>query len=72
MNKEREALRTLPVLIEKLEAELKALGEAMNDPAYYDDKANDPARDAKRLEDMQQRITEAYEEWEKLDGLAGQ
>ena len=72
LNKEREALRNLPVLIEKLEAEQEALGEAMNDPAYYGDNSNDPARDAERLEDLQKRITEAYEEWEKLDELAGQ
>ena len=72
LNKEREALRTLPVLIEKLEMEQQALGEAMNDPAYYEDTKNDPARDAKLLEDLQRRIMEAYEQWEKLDELAGQ
>ena len=59
-------------MIEKLEAEQEALGEAMNDPAYYGDNSNDPARDAERLEDLQKRITEAYAKWEKLDGLGGQ
>jgi ATP-binding cassette subfamily F protein uup len=72
LNKEREALRTLPILIEKLEMEQQALGETMNDPAYYEDTKNDPARDAKLLEDLQRRIMEAYEQWEKLDELAGQ
>ena len=72
LNKEREALRELPVLIEKLEAEQETLGETMNDPAYYEDKSNDPKVDAERLEDLQRRITEAYAKWEKLDGLGGQ
>ena len=71
LNKEREALRELPKLIEKLESEQQALGAAMNDPAYYSDKANDPARDAERLENLQSRIIEAYEQWEQLDALAG-
>ena len=71
LNKEREALRSLPLLIEKLEAEQEALAETMNDPSYYADKANDPKVDAEHLEDLQRRIMEAYEEWEQLDELAG-
>jgi ABC transport system ATP-binding/permease protein len=71
LNKEREALRTLPELIEKLESEHEALGEVMNDPAYYNDKKNDPARDAERLEDLQKSIGAAYRQWEELDAVAG-
>ncbi len=71
LNKEREALRSLPLLIEKLEAEQEALAETMNDPSYYADKANEPKVDAERLEVLQKRIMEAYEEWEQLDELAG-
>jgi ATP-binding cassette subfamily F protein uup len=68
-NKEREALKTLPGLIEKLEAEHAALSEKMSSAAYYQDKHSDPAGDAAKLEQLEADTLEAYEQLEALDGL---
>ena len=70
LNKEREALKTLPVLIETLEAERDALAVSLNSPDYYRDSANDPTRDAAHLADLETRILEAYQQWENLDSFA--
>ena len=65
-NKEREALKTLPGKIEKLEAEHAALSQKMATPEYYQDPASELAGDAKRLEKMESDILEAYEQLEAL------
>ncbi|MFP6887503.1 MAG: ATP-binding cassette domain-containing protein, partial [Opitutales bacterium] len=70
LNKEREALKTLPVLIETLEAERDALAATLNSPDYYRDSANDPTRDTAHLADLETRILEAYQQWENLDSFA--
>lgn len=69
-NKEREALQTLPALIERLEAEHAALSAAMATPEYYQDSENDPAADAKKLEELEAKTLESYGEWEVLEELA--
>jgi ATP-binding cassette subfamily F protein uup len=65
-NKEREALKTLPGKIEKLEAEHEALSKLMASTEYYQDPASDLSGDAKRIEKLEQAILEAYEQWEAL------
>lgn len=68
-NKEREALKTLPKLIEKLEAEHAALSQKMSSAAYYQDSNSDLSGDAARLEQLEADTLEAYEQLEALDGL---
>ena len=70
LNKEREALKTLPALIEKLESERDQLAANLNSPEYYKDTSNDPAKDADRLADLEKQILQAYEEWEALEAKA--
>ncbi|MGZ0655102.1 ATP-binding cassette domain-containing protein [Coraliomargarita sp. W4R53] len=65
-NKEREALKTLPGRIEKLEADHAALSKLMATPEYYQDPASELAGDAKRLEKMESDILVAYEQLEAL------
>jgi len=66
LNKEREALRSLPGEIELLEKEHAELAERMSTPDYYQNVENDPAADARRLEDLEKRTLESYERWEEL------
>ena len=70
LNKEREALKTLPALIEKLESDRDQLATNLNSPEYYKDTSNDPAKDADRLADLEKQILQAYEEWEALEAKA--
>ena len=70
-NKEREALKTLPKLIEKLEAEHSALSEKMASAEYYQDPNSKLSEDAARLEQLENDTLEAYEQWENLTAEAG-
>ncbi|MGJ8638444.1 MAG: ATP-binding cassette domain-containing protein [Opitutaceae bacterium] len=65
-NKERDALKKLPIKIEKLEKEHTALSEKMAQAEYYQDPKNDPAGDAARLESLEMETLEAYEALESL------
>ena len=67
-NKEREALKTLPGLIEKLEAEHTTLSEKMASAEYYQDKSNDLSGDAAKLEKLEADTLDAYEQLEALEG----
>ena len=69
-NKEREALKTLPALIETLETERDHLAASLNSPKYYQDTSNDPTRDAAHLSSLETRISDAYEQWGALDTLS--
>jgi ATP-binding cassette subfamily F protein uup len=65
-NKEREALKTLPKKIEKMEAELATLSEKMASADYYQDPASNLTGDAKKLETLESDILVAYERLEAL------
>lgn len=65
-NREREALKALPVEIKRMEAELAALSEKMASAEYYQDPASDLTGDAKKLEKLEVDILEAYERLESL------
>ena len=67
--KERTALRNLPDLIAKLEAEYSQLSEKMASSDYYQNTNNDVAADAKRLEQLEADTLAAYEKWEALESL---
>tara|TARA_R100000027_G_scaffold40260_1_gene29881 strand:- start:418 stop:2301 length:1884 start_codon:yes stop_codon:yes gene_type:complete len=70
LNKEREALKTLPGRIEQLEATHAALAEKMSTADYYQDPTNDPVADSAKLEQLQDEVLEAYAQWEELTELA--
>ena len=66
--KETRELEQLPGLIEKLEAEQAALGEAMADPAFYRKPAPEIAQANQRVVDLAAEIATAYARWENLLG----
>lgn len=70
LNKEREALKTLPIRIENLETERDALATNLNSPEYYSNSANDTTRDAAHLSSLETRISDAYEQWGALETLS--
>ena len=68
-NKEREALKKLPKLIETLEAELEELHTTLNDPEFY---RHDPAEIktvTERAEAVPHELEKAYDHWAELDAL---
>ncbi|MBK9576889.1 MAG: ATP-binding cassette domain-containing protein [Fibrobacterota bacterium] len=66
--KETRELESLPGLIEKLESEQAALGEAMADPAFYRKPADEIAKTNARLAQLETEIAFAYTRWEELGG----
>ena len=65
-NKEREALKSLPTKIEKMEAELEKLSTLMASADYYQDPASNLTGDAKKLEALEIEILKSYEQLEEL------
>ena len=71
LNKEREALATLPGKIEEMEAERDRITALMQEADYYRNAQNDPAGDQQKLEKLENEILHSYERWEELDNLIG-
>ena len=69
LNKEREALATLPGKIEEMEAERDRITALMQETDYYRNSHNDPVGDQKKLEKLENEILQSYERWEELDNL---
>ena len=69
LNKEREALATLPGKIEEMEAERDRITALMQETDYYRNSQNDPVGDQKKLERLEDEILQSYERWEELDNL---
>nr|WP_321514564.1 ATP-binding cassette domain-containing protein [uncultured Pseudodesulfovibrio sp.] len=67
LEKKREQLKTLPALIEKLEAELDNLQTGMSQPDYFKNTPQAMADDQKRLEIVEAELEIAYETWEELE-----
>ncbi|NMA96649.1 MAG: ABC-F family ATP-binding cassette domain-containing protein [Phyllobacteriaceae bacterium] len=67
--KEKHALETLPKEIEKLEAEIKTLGAALADPAFYTKDPNGFAAKSKALEAAEAKKAAAEEQWLELEML---
>ena len=68
-NKEREALKTLPVKIGDMEDEFAMLSTRMASADYYQDSASDLTGDAQKLEILENEILLAYESLEALKSL---
>ncbi len=68
--KEKQELETLPERIEKLEAEQVHLHRKLADPAIYKNEGEDIAGYKERLEFLETELTEAYDRWEVLEGMA--
>ncbi len=68
-NREREELEKLPGLIERLEAELLELQQAMADTAFYQRGREEIAAATARAEELPKKLEAAFERWAELDGL---
>jgi len=70
LNKEREALKELPKQIERMEGERDQITASMQEPDYYRNAQNDPLGDQQKLEELENKILEAYVTWEELEELS--
>ncbi len=68
--KEQKELKALPGRIETLEAKIAELHEAMADPDYYRRDGAAIASDRQQLEQLEQDLTAAFEQWEALEARA--
>jgi len=68
-NKERGELKSLPKLIEQLEAEQEALHQTMADPSFYQKTKDEIAVVTARAEEIPKKLEEAFERWEALESL---
>jgi ATP-binding cassette subfamily F protein uup len=66
--REARELEQLPALIERLEGELAARGEAMNDPAYFQQDSAALLASNEALARLQAELDAAYARWGELDG----
>jgi ATP-binding cassette subfamily F protein uup len=65
--KETRELEQLPLQIEALEAEQRALAEAMSGPEYHKRGGEQMRRDATRATEIEQALEMAFERWAELD-----
>ena len=70
LNKEREALKELPQKIEKMEADRDRITASMQEPDYFRNAENDPLGDQQKLVELENKILEAFAQWEELDGVS--
>jgi ATP-binding cassette subfamily F protein uup len=70
LNKERQALKELPKQIEQMEVDRDQITASMQEPDYYRNAQNDPLGDQQKLEELENKILEAYETWEELTELS--
>jgi ABC transport system ATP-binding/permease protein len=65
--KEQRELEALPARIDALEAEERALHDAMADPAFYRQDGAEIARKKARLDALELELAECYRRWEELE-----
>jgi len=65
--KETRELEQLPVQIEALEAEQRALAEAMSGAEYHKRGGEQMRKDAERATAIEQALETAFERWAELD-----
>jgi ATP-binding cassette subfamily F protein uup len=65
--KEARELEQLPLQIEALEAEQRALAEAMSGPEYHKRGGEQMRKDAARATEIEQSLEAAFERWMELD-----
>jgi ATP-binding cassette subfamily F protein uup len=68
-NEQRE-LKSLPAVIERLEAEQTALQSSLSDPALFRERAAEARTAAARLQELVAELEAAYERWAALESLA--
>jgi ATP-binding cassette subfamily F protein uup len=68
--KEARELVQLPLQIEALEAEQRALTEAMSGPEYHRRGGEQMRKDATRATEIEQALEVAFERWAELDAKA--
>jgi ABC transport system ATP-binding/permease protein len=66
---EQRELKSLPAVIERLEAEQTALQAALSDPALFRDRPAQARTAATRLRDVAAELEAAYERWAALESL---
>jgi ATP-binding cassette subfamily F protein uup len=65
-NEQRE-LKSLPAVIERLEAEQTALQSALSDPALFRERPAEARTAAARLQELTPLLEAAYERWAALE-----
>jgi len=65
--KETRELEQLPLQIEALEVEQRALAEAMSGPEYHKRGGEQMRKDAARATEIEQALEAAFERWAELD-----
>jgi ATP-binding cassette subfamily F protein uup len=60
-------LEELPGRVESLESEIEALGQAMNDPAFFKQSPERIAEETARAQRLQAELEAAYQRWEELE-----
>ncbi len=65
--KETRELEQLPLQIEALEAEQRALAEAMSGPEYHKRRGEQMRKDAARATEIERALEAAFERWAELD-----
>ena len=66
--KDQRELEQLPTRIEQLEADIAARGEAMNDPAFFQQDGAAIVKANETLAKLQLELENAYARWAELDG----
>jgi ATP-binding cassette subfamily F protein uup len=66
--KDQRELEQLPTRIEQLEADIAARGEAMNDPAFFQQDSAAIVKANEALAKLQAELETAYARWAELDG----
>jgi ATP-binding cassette subfamily F protein uup len=70
--KEQRELESLPVQIEKLEAEQSELAAKLADPVFYQREPGSVAAVKLRLEAIEHEMAAAFARWEELEGIRAQ
>jgi len=65
--KEKQELAGLPETIERLEAEIEGLHQAMSNPDFYRQSGDEIARETAKLRQSEEQLAEAYHRWEELE-----
>ncbi len=70
--KEVKELEELPASIEKMEAEQRALAEAMNDPVFFKQDAASTSLHQQKIATLTKQLERTYARWEELTELEAQ
>ena len=68
--REQQELAALPETIERLEAEISELHNAMSAPEFYKRPGDEISRETNALRQLEQQLADAYRRWEALEERA--